>query len=113
MHALLERVHDVDDLRSFALLSLDLDLGRTLLDLSVNKLVNRAGIFVGHLLRLELARLLLKQIDRELDGAVIDLRVDAIEIGVRLSQLILVAEDHQHEAFLVGGDPHQMFAVHA
>ena len=38
-----------------ALLSLDLDLWRTLLDLRLNEFVYRFGIFVRHLLRLELA----------------------------------------------------------
>jgi hypothetical protein len=46
----------------------DLDLRRTLLDLSLDKLVDRAGIFVRQLLRLELARLLLDEIHSELYG---------------------------------------------
>ena len=37
------------------LLGFDLDLRGTLLDLRLHKLVYRAGIFVRHLLRLELA----------------------------------------------------------
>ena len=47
---------------ALTLLRLDLNLRRALLDLGLNKLVNGASIFVGHLLRLELSRLLLNQI---------------------------------------------------
>ena len=55
LHALLERVHDVDDLRRLAFGRLDLDLWRTLLDLRLHKLVHGVGVFIRHLLRLELA----------------------------------------------------------
>ena len=95
----------------FTLLSLDLDLRSTLFDLRLDEFVYCLGILVRHLLRLELSQLLLNQIDRELDGAVIDPRVDAVEIGVRLSQLILVAKDQQHKSFLVSGYADQMFAA--
>jgi hypothetical protein len=69
LHTLLERVHDVDDLGCLALLSFDLDLWGTLLDFGLHKLVHSAGIFVRHLLRLELARVFLDEVLREWQAA--------------------------------------------
>ena len=85
LHALLERVHDVDDFRSFTLFSLDLDLRRTLLDLGLDKFVNCLGILVRHLLGLKLPRLLLNEIYRERYRVGIGVRLDGVEIGFRLS----------------------------
>ena len=81
---LLECVHDVDDLWCLSTLGSDGYFRCTLLHLRLHKLVHGLGILVRHLLRLELARLLLYQIDGEPHRIGVGLGLDLVEIGFGL-----------------------------
>jgi hypothetical protein len=67
----------------------------------------RTGVFVRHLLRVELARLPLNKIHSELYSIGFGLRIKLIEKALSLAEFVSVTEDHQYESLLVRGDADQ------
>ena len=94
LNALLERVHNVDDLRRRLSFFLDCHLWRTLLDLGAEIFLQSHGEIVRHRLRLELARLFGDEFDGErLDLLTKDQGANAVEtIEAAIGRLQKVVE---------------------
>ena len=80
LHALLERVHDVDD-GGFRLAFCDNHLRGAIFNLGLDHFPNCSGILIGHLLRLEASTLPLDQLCRKSDGLRVRCGRDALEVA--------------------------------